>query len=252
MISKNSLYVSSIDSKANEIAKKYGIGIEIADYCVTENLDDRSKTDLKTVERFKITSNIIMHGPYTELFPCSIDLRVRDICKQRFLQTLEVAKSFGIKKIILHGNYIPKVYFPVWYINESVKFFKDFMDFVPNDVTICLENVMEEDPSYLIDIVNNVNDKRLRLCLDLGHINVSNSKYDCLYWIEKSKGLVSHYHLHNNNKINDEHKNIGSGTIDYKKVLEIINREDVTYTIENIDDAYESIKYLIDNKYLID
>lgn len=36
---------------------------------------------------------------------------------------------------------------------------------------LVLENVLEPEPTLLLDIVNSVNDPRLRLCLDVGHAN---------------------------------------------------------------------------------
>jgi sugar phosphate isomerase/epimerase len=36
-----------------------------------------------------------------------------------------------------------------------------------------LENVLEDSPDELIGIVQGVNDPRLRLCLDIGHANIT-------------------------------------------------------------------------------
>ena len=37
---KNELYLSTIDPRAGEIARKYGLGLEIAEFCTALNMDE--------------------------------------------------------------------------------------------------------------------------------------------------------------------------------------------------------------------
>ncbi len=52
----------------------------------------------------------------------------------------------------------------MWYVEKSILFWKDFLQ--ETDMPIVLENVLEETPDMLLDIVKGVDDPRLRLCPD--------------------------------------------------------------------------------------
>ena len=66
---------------------------------------------------------------------------------------------------------MPQVYFPEWYVEQSVLFWREFLRQLPQDMTVALENVMEPQPRLLAEIARQVDDPRLGLCLDIGHAN---------------------------------------------------------------------------------
>ena len=76
--------------------------------------------------------------------------------------------QYGATKVIIHGGYNPWIYYPVWYVGESVKFWKEFLQ-ADSGVQIVLENVLEEEPGMLLDIVTAVDNPNLRLCLDIAN-----------------------------------------------------------------------------------
>lgn len=69
---------------------------------------------------------------------------------------------------MIHGGFVPQVYFPEWYVEQSVLFWRELLAELPPDMTIALENVMEPEPLLLADIARQVDDPRLGLCLDVG------------------------------------------------------------------------------------
>ena len=71
---------------------------------------------------------------------------------------------------MIHGGYTPWFKYPVWYVSQSIAFWKEFLKEDPG-VDIMLENVLETTPDLIVDIVEGINDPRFRMCFDVGHIN---------------------------------------------------------------------------------
>lgn len=103
------------------------------------------------------------HAPFAELSPASIDPKVRGVTILRYRQAMEMAASLGISRLVIHSGFIPLVYFPEWFVEQSVVFWREFLEETPEGITIALENVMEPGPEMLVEIVRQVQDRRLGL-----------------------------------------------------------------------------------------
>ena len=245
---KEKLYISTISMNNNKNALKYNIGLEIAEFCTAYNMDDNFEETIKLVnEKMKGVNNFTFHFPFNELSPSAIDPKVKKITLDRYIQALHLARELNIKKMIIHSGFIPLIYFKEYFVINAIDFFRNFMTYVNEDEEICLENVMEDDPSLLIDICKGVNDKRFGLCLDIGHANCTSTKSVNEWLIEESK-YIKHFHIHNNYSKKDEHNPLDKGNIDILSFISLANNlcEDATYTIENMDEE-DSIKFLIEN-----
>ena len=131
------LYLSGIDSRAAELARENGLGLEIAAFCYAPNLEDRTvvdavRRDMAGVERFWF------HAPFAELAPCAIDPLVRQVTEKRYRQAADLAQDLGVRRLVIHGGFVPQVYFPEWYVEQSVLFWQDFLRQLPQDMTIAL------------------------------------------------------------------------------------------------------------------
>ncbi len=250
-MNREQLYLSTIAPDAAAMARQYGLGIEFAQFCTAWNMDERfSEVDGEVREMLHGIANTTLHGPFNELFPCAIDPKARELAAFRYGQATDLAKRYGAKKIILHGGYNPWIYYPEWYVSQSVAFWKDFLSGRNDDVEIVLENVLETEPSWLLDIVMGVDDPRLRLCLDIGHVNAY-SKVPLTEWLALWAPCISHFHIHNNDGTRDAHGGLGEGNIPMK---ELLLRADTlcpkaTYTLELLQ-AEPSIQWLTDNGLL--
>lgn len=213
------LYLSTIDPDAGDVARQYGLGIEIASFCTAWNMDEHlAETERELEKTLSGISRRVLHGPFNELFPCAIDPKARELARERFRQALALAQRYGAEKVVLHGGFNPWIYFPEWYTEQSVLFWKDFLPEIPSGITVCLENVMEQTPQSLMSIVQAVDDPRLRLCLDVGHSNAY-SQIPVLEWLEGSAAYLSHLHIHNNNGTGDTHSPLYEGSIPVKELL---------------------------------
>ena len=84
------IYISTTVSDAQETAKRYGLGIEIAEYCTAWNMDEKfDEIHPKVQEEIAGISRCILHAPFNELFPCAIDKKARALAAYRYRQANE-------------------------------------------------------------------------------------------------------------------------------------------------------------------
>ena len=246
-MNRENIYLSTIATDAVRVAKEYGLGIEIAEYCTAWNMDEKfAGVDGVVKKKLDGISRSVLHAPYNELFPCAIDPKARELAASRYRQAIGLAKRYGSTKVIIHGGFNPWIYFPVWYVGESIKFWQEFLEQDPG-VQIVLENVLETDPAWLLDIVKGVDDSRLKMCLDIGHVNAY-SNIPAMDWLETCAPYISHFHAHNNDGSRDQHNALNDGTIPLKEFL--LRAEeicpDATFTMELMKDTL-SMQWMAEN-----
>ena len=245
-MTKDKLYLSTIDSKAQEIAREHGLGLEIAEYCTAWNMDEKFR-ETDTAVRQKLTGiqNRILHAPFNELFPCAIDPKARALAADRYRQAIGLARNYGATKVVIHGGYNPRIYYPVWYVEQSILFWKGFLQEDPG-VEIVLENVLEDEPGLLLDIVKGVDDTRLRLCLDIGHANAY-TPVSPMDWLKACAPYLSHFHLHNNDGTQDSHSALNCGSIPMDEFVQQAEAlcPDATFTLEVLE-SKSSVRWLLE------
>ena len=247
---REKLHLSGIDSAAAQLACRYALGFEVTAFCMAAALEDSAAVSAAEAETVDIARRWL-HAPFAELHPCAIDPLVRDIAVKRYRQTIAMARRLGIRRIVIHDGYVPFVYFPEWFVEQSVLFWRELLADVPESMVLAVENVMEPGPEMLVQIAEQVNDPRLGLCLDVGHANASTSKTPPLAWIAPMAPWLRHVHLHNNAGDWDLHDPLGKGTIPMEQVLDTLLEQcqAATYTIENQDCA-PSLDWLAQRGYL--
>lgn len=244
---KENIYLSTTASDAADVAGKYGLGIEIAHFCTAWNMDEKFAEVNEAVKKdIQGVPNTTLHGPFNELFPCAIDRKARALAAERYRQAIDLAKKYGSKKVIIHGGYNPWIYYPVWYVEQSVVFWKEFLKTDPG-VEIVLENVLETEPQWLLDIVKAVEHPKLKLCLDIGHVNAY-AKVPLMDWLELWTPYLSHFHIHNNDGSWDNHDPLDRGSIPMKEFLERAAElcPDATFTLELLE-AEHSVRWMEEN-----
>ena len=175
---------------------------------------------------------------------------MRQVTEKRYRQAADLAQDLGVRRLVIHGGFVPQVYFPEWYVEQSVLFWQDFLRQLPQDMTIALENVMEPEPRLLAEIARQVDDPRLGLCLDVGHANTFVSRVPPLEWVAPMAPWLRHVHLHNNAGHDDLHDPLGQGTLAIEQVLDTILElcPAATFTLEN-QDCGPSLVWLREHGY---
>ncbi len=246
------LYLSGMDGHAAHLARSYDLGFEVTAYSWAAQLDNPALLP-EIQAHIAGIDHLWFHAPFAELTPCAIDPLVRDVTVKRYRQAIDTALKLNIHHIIIHDGFVPSVYFPQWFTEQSVAFWKEFLQNLPQDVTLVLENVMDPSPDMLVSIMQQINDPRLGLCLDIGHANTYVSKLPPEQWIDSMSPWLCHVHLHNNSGAWDDHNALDHGTIPVERILDkmLITCPQATYTIENQNCA-PSLAWLSEHGYLGD
>ena len=249
-MNREQIYLSTIAPDAAATAREYGFGLEIAEYCTAWNMDEKfSDVDGVVQKKMNGIGASTLHAPYNELFPCAIDKMARKLAAYRYRQAVDLAKRYGSGKVVVHGGYNGRIYYPVWYVEQSIAFWKEFLKEDPG-VEIVLENVFETDPQWLVDIIRGVDHPKLRMCMDVGHVNAY-SPVPVMEWLEICAPVLSHFHIHNNDGTMDQHNALDEGQIPMKELLARIDQlcPEATLALELLKDG-PSVTWLAENELI--
>ena len=116
---------------------------------------------------------------------------------------------------------------------------------------ITVENVLEGEPDMTATIVEQVNDPRFQLCLDIGHANSEVSDVPVEQWVRRWAGQLGHVHIHNNEGGWDTHSGLGEGSIPMEQTLKLLEElaPEATWTLETLE-AEPSCRWLAERGWL--
>lgn len=255
------LISSSISKKladSVQIAKDLNLGIEISRLPNSINIDTNLDSIVNILKEtlYDFNNEITMHGMFFDLSIASQDAAIRQISRKRHSQSLQVAKSINAKTLVFHSGYkamkhkISQDKFKA----TSIKFWQEFIkEFEDNHITAVIENVLEPDPTLILDIINGVNSPNLQASIDTGHANLV-SGLEISYWIKQYGRHLHHMHIHNNFGDDDAHSSLLNGTLDFQEIFtELSNcniKPKIVFEIFDKDDLIESLNYF--NSYFED
>ena len=188
------------------------------------------------------------HGPFYDLIPPSSDFEVSDVAKAKFIRAIDACKYLGIQNIIFHNGWIHAFYDNNQWIDNSIKFWNSIVEYANGSVVIHLENVMENEPFLIKEIITGINSPFFKACLDVGHVNVF-SKIGIINWIKEIGISINHVHLHNNYGVEDSHNGLSNGNINigevFKRIRDICGNIAVNLELRNdIEKSIEIINEL--------
>ena len=134
---KDRLFISTVAKDAADTAIKYDIGVEIAIFCTAPNMDIHFEKVDKYVRN--LLSNInrsTLHAPFNELYTASVDPLVIELAQKRYNRAYELASLYKSRSIIFHDSFIPDIYYPQWFVPESAKFWKEFINDKDDNINI--------------------------------------------------------------------------------------------------------------------
>lgn len=257
---KNRLFIATFSEDALNVAKDFGVGLEINHTCISEELDPSNRRNLLAQIRKDIAaagvsdpSGLFLHGPFTEIHPAAIDYRARQMGMERLNEAYEVAAALGINRMVVHTGWIPFIYFKSWQAEKGAEFWQRFMSDKPSDFHIYVENVLDDEPYMLLDMMKRIDNPSIKLCLDTGHANATTSpELPVEKWIEVLGSHIGHFHLHNNDGTGDSHNAFDCGSMDMNSIFSAIGAfcdADVTLAIE-ARDARACLEWLKRSDYI--
>ena len=246
---KERLFLSTIADDAVQTAREFGLGVELAQFCLAENMENTPAEVQKSLTASLRVPRRVFHAPFAELCPAAIDPLVREVTKKRYLQAAALAKRYGAEKMVVHSGFIPLVYYPEWYAPQAADFWRGMLE-ETDGLTFCVENVLEESPDVLLRTLALVGDPRLRVCLDVGHALCQSG--ELAPWLDALAPYLSHVHLHNNSGAHDEHRAPFDGALDMAALIRQLERlaPQATYTLE-VFSARPSVEWLLKEGLLL-
>ncbi|MBN1213071.1 MAG: sugar phosphate isomerase/epimerase [candidate division Zixibacteria bacterium] len=215
------------------LATKNNLGIEFQtfyDPAAFVRVDDEAAKYRKLVSKLPLCA---MHGPFADLYPGGMDPLVREVARKRFEQAVEIAGKLNVSHVILHHGYIPGTSLPQKWIELNRDFWCEFLDNKPEGLRIHLENLFETDPQFMAEVLAAIDDPRVDICLDLGHINC-HAGGRALEWLRVLGDKIGWVHLHNNDGISDQHAGLEEGTLPMHEVCAALNEHapDAVWALE--------------------
>ncbi len=186
-----------------------------------------------------------VHAPYMDLSPGGVDLEVRTVSLDKLKRSVEIAQLIGAKGIVCHGGYDRWRFggHETLWLENSIKTWTEVLK-GSGDLPVFVENIFEEQPSTIIELLTYFKDKNLWYCFDTGHFNLF-SKIPLEEWLLPLKDKVREFHIHDNHGKSDEHLPIGKGTFPFRELKQFIRSLDgVFFTAEagSKASAVETIK----------
>lgn len=227
------------------IIQKERLNLEI--YFDAQSLDGLNENEiLKLKKAFTYEPSLSFHAPFIDLSPGAIDSKIRQATIERFNQVFDIAEILEPKCIVFHSGYDKWKYaFKVnlWLEKSLITWEKILNRAKKMNIAVAIENVFEEEPDSLRLLMERVSSSCFGICFDTGHFNLF-SKKGLDEWISVLGKFIFEFHLHDNNGSFDEHLAIGSGTFDFKRLLNLLEKKDYLYTIEahSHKEVFKSIK----------
>lgn len=225
-----------------------GINPEI--YFDGEAIDTFRENDARIIKRALTSKKLrtTIHAPFMDLSPGAADTKIRTVTRDRLLDTVQIAALFLPRLVIFHPGYNR------WFFDGNVNFW------LQNSLTtwhpvakaaeklglsLAVENIFEEEPSSLTQLIAAVNLPTFNFCFDTGHFHLF-SRVAMESWFMSLAPYMKEVHLHDNCKTSDDHLPMGDGEIDFALFFTLIKRYAVTpiYTIEPhaVDDFERSLE----------
>ncbi|NLM39821.1 MAG: sugar phosphate isomerase/epimerase [Firmicutes bacterium] len=243
---------ASQPESAADLCRRYGLGVELQAFANPDYEQSVPDAVLRHNEVYKDISPRALHGPFADLSMGSSDRLIRQVTYERFVYAHDRAVQVGAEHIVLHHGYVPGTNTPGGWLRRSVELWEQFFDEVEVQAQIYLENLLEDDPQLLLDVVSTVGRDSLGICLDIGHAHC-HSRLPVLEWIMRAGDLIGYVHLHDNHGRNDDHLGLGSGSLPLDEVCSALEQycPDAIWALEvGPDNAADSVFWLDNRGYL--
>ena len=192
-----------------------------------------------------------VHGFFIDVNPASGDPDFRELSRRRCIKSCETAVALGAKNVIFHSSCFPflrGVYLEVW-SKRCAQFYEELAD--TYDLHIYIENSPDIDTQPIATLMKLVTDRRVGVCLDVGHANYSH--IPVRQWFEDLGEWIGYLHLSDNAGVYDDHLPLGEGSVDWNEVNELwrgLDRDTfITLEINGLVSAARSLKFLKDNSW---
>ncbi len=167
-----------------------------------------------------------IHATFMDLNPGSVDRAVREVTRQRVEQTLDCAELLRAGIVVVHPGYSRLTYGSAveGWVAQTVAFWQHQQDRIRQaGCRVALENIFEEEPSTLLQVLKQLDRSLFGHCFDTGHFNMF-ATVSFEEWFDALGEYIVESHLHDNHGQADEHLPVGEGEIDFRKVTDLLKQ----------------------------
>ena len=208
--------------------KKLEVGIEIQDF-TEPNMTDKEVNNLIIgyKELFEGFNNIkSLHGPFLDLKPSSPDLEIRRVSQKRYIKTFIIAKELDMDYLIFHSQINPHLNeenIRKLNVEQSREFWEEIVKVVNYKGIILIENIFEETPIMIKELIEAINLPNIRINLDIGHAKLGSVSIE--NWVKELKDYIGYIHLHSNDGKSDQH--LKPTEEEVKRLLYILDKYEI-------------------------
>ena len=188
------------------------------------------------------------HGAFVDMNPVSNDELIAAASKARHDESCATALEIGAENVVFHSSCFPFLrgkYLDVW-AGKSAEYYVGLAE--KYNVNILIENSFDIDTTPLYELMKRINDRRVGVCLDIGHANYSRSSLD--EWVNALGENIRYAHLSDNEGLFDNHMSLGIGTVDVLRASELLSPlGDIPMTLEvgGMENIKKSIDFIKEN-----
>ncbi len=230
--------------KWQEIAEKYGLRYEILEFSSAYLNGDVTGEMINWYKGSGIADSL--HGVFMDNYPVSPDHAIRKVSREKCEESCRQALDVGAENVVFHSTaltFVRKGYEASWG-KDAAEYYEELADRFK--LNIFVENFADVDMTPFVELMKNVKGDRVKLCLDVGHVNYTRKPLKD--WIESLGDKVGYLHLSDNTGSWDDHDILGLGNVDFKLVKAYLEKRgsDMPITIEvpTIEAVVRSVEYL--------
>ena len=177
-----------------------------------------------------------IHLPFFDLQPGSIDDGILDATRRRLAGACAIARIYQPRHLVAHAGFtdIYEEFYSQW-LERCCATWHAFMRDWPDHPPVFLENVYEENPQPLGDLLDRIAADRMGVCFDTGHwhsFSQGAHLKNLRQWLTGLALHLRHLHLHDNDGGFDQHRGLGQGLIPWEEffttLLELRLRPSIT------------------------
>jgi sugar phosphate isomerase/epimerase len=205
-------------------AERVGVGLELQAFANPRLLASGWKAALQEHRQQLAGFDhcVGLHGAFYDLISASLDPGIVALTRRRYRQNVHAARALGASYVVFHANYMGILKLPDYrsgWRRRQVDFWGPFAEeAAANGLYLLLENMWEDDPTIITDVLAEVNNPHLKACLDVAHAALY-SAHPVAEWIEAFAPYLYCCHLNNHDGRLDLHWPLDRGVIDYRSVL---------------------------------
>ncbi len=232
-------------------ARDYGLGAEVQVLGLPDVLGSDFAPLLARIKGVTagLSGPIGFHGPFIDLAHYSADPEIRDVCRKRYHQAFDFAEELGACYVLFHSQYNPIIRVPKYrqmYHEGNLTFWPEFIERAEAlGIPIYLENMFDDSPGPVCDIVRALASPSLKLCLDIAHAVIF-SDNSVAEWIDAYGEDLAHIHINDCHGDSDDHLGLGMGSLDLAGAFALLRAtgRPLRYVLETGEYTETSLQYL--------